>query len=54
MNNQPRCSCGRIAEVDVDGKWLCFEAWIPEDRIRWQEKYKKELKEPRHERKENV
>ena len=49
MNNQPRCSCGRIAEVEVDGKWLCFEAWIPDDRIRWESIYKDD-KEPRHEK----
>jgi hypothetical protein len=48
--NQPLCqkdNCNRIAEVEVDGVWLCWEAYLPDDPIRWKVKYPHD-QEPRH------
>lgn len=47
-----RCSCNRIAEVESNGKYLCWEAYLPDEPMKWKVRYPHDNK-PRHEREGN-
>jgi len=37
--NPYKCKCGRIAEVDVNGKFMCWELYLIDEPVKWKAKY---------------
>jgi len=42
------CTCGRIAATETTkGEFVCWEKYLPDDPIKWKDKYPRDSK-PRH------
>ena len=48
-----KCSCGRNAEVESYGVYMCWELYLIDEPDKWKDKYRKDL-ESRHDRKETT